>query len=154
VRPCRIRPPLGCFEHDPRPDLHPRRGAAIALVGAGALALGGRAAPPARPVPAGAGGGDRRLVAVTRALILWWAPTPATRNAVTALLLLALLTVGFEAFRRQATREAPDLGAAEELRLGQLERLVKLREDGVLDDDELQAEKARVLAGDGHATIA
>jgi len=94
------------------------------------------------------------FVAVTGALILWWAPTPATRNAVTALLLLALLTVGFEAFRRQATREAPDLGAAEELRLGELERLVKLREDGVLDDDELQAETARVLAGDGHATIA
>ncbi len=37
--------------------------------------------------------------------------------------------------------------AAEEQRLARLERLGKLREQGLLDDEELAAEKARILAG-------
>jgi hypothetical protein len=40
--------------------------------------------------------------------ILWWAPTPATRNPVTAILLAVLIAIGFEGLRRQTTREFPD----------------------------------------------
>jgi hypothetical protein len=40
--------------------------------------------------------------------ILWWAPTPATRNPVTALLLAILIAIGFEFLRRQTGREFPD----------------------------------------------
>ena len=41
-------------------------------------------------------------------VIVWWSPTPATRNPVTALLLAALLLLGFEALRRRTGREFPD----------------------------------------------
>jgi hypothetical protein len=110
------------------------------------------------------------VVAVLVAVVLfWWAPTPATRNPATALVLVALLVLGVEALRRRTLREFPDAergagvrawpGAvmrqasrfsaatrpAEELRLEQLERLGQLRTAGVLDDEELRAEKARVL---------
>ena len=40
--------------------------------------------------------------------ILWWAPTPATRNPVTAILLAILIAIGFEGLRRQTAREFPD----------------------------------------------
>ena len=40
--------------------------------------------------------------------ILWWAPTPATRNPVTAILLAILIAIGFEGLRRQTGREFPD----------------------------------------------
>jgi hypothetical protein len=40
--------------------------------------------------------------------ILWWAPTPATRNPVTAVLLAVLIALGFEFLRRQTAREFPD----------------------------------------------
>jgi hypothetical protein len=40
--------------------------------------------------------------------ILWWAPTPATRNPITAVLLAILIAIGFEGLRRQTTREFPD----------------------------------------------
>ena len=40
-------------------------------------------------------------------VIVWWSPTPATRNPVTALLLVALLALGFEALRRRTQREFP-----------------------------------------------
>jgi hypothetical protein len=46
------------------------------------------------------------LIAV---VIFWWAPTPATRNPILAIILIALLGLGFEALRRKATREFPDL---------------------------------------------
>jgi hypothetical protein len=44
-------------------------------------------------------------------VIAWWAPTPAMRNPVTALLLAVLLTGGFEGLRRTTAREFPDAGA-------------------------------------------
>ena len=37
---------------------------------------------------------------------------------------------------------------AQDARLAQLERLVQLREAGILDDEELRAEKARILRAD------
>ena len=41
-------------------------------------------------------------------VVVWWSPTPATRNPVTALLLIALLALGFEALRRRTRGEFPD----------------------------------------------
>jgi hypothetical protein len=55
--------------------------------------------------PGFAYGGLLLLLAVG---ILWWAPTPATRNPVTALLLAILIAIGFEGLRRQTGREFPD----------------------------------------------
>ncbi len=40
--------------------------------------------------------------------ILWWSPTPATRNPVTAILLAILIAIGFEGLRRMTAREFPD----------------------------------------------
>ena len=40
--------------------------------------------------------------------ILWWAPTPATRNPVTAILLAILIALGFEGLRRRTAKEFPD----------------------------------------------
>jgi hypothetical protein len=42
---------------------------------------------------------------------------------------------------------APDSGNMVEDRIAKLERLSKLRESGVLSEDEFQAEKARILGG-------
>jgi len=55
--------------------------------------------------PAIAYGGLLVLLAVG---ILWWAPTPATRNPVTAILLAVLIAIGFEGLRRMTAREFPD----------------------------------------------
>jgi hypothetical protein len=41
-------------------------------------------------------------------LMLWWAPTPATREPALALILIVLLAGGTEALRRQLVREHPD----------------------------------------------
>ena len=42
------------------------------------------------------------------AVVLWWAPTPALRNPLTALALVALAACGFEGLRRRTRREFPD----------------------------------------------
>jgi hypothetical protein len=146
------------------------------------------------------------VVAVLVALVvLWWAPTPATRNPATATVLVALLLLGVEALRRRTLGEFPgadraaaaqrrrerfasvSAGAAEKARAGssavvkqasrfspaapapqedvrapqedvgleRLERLAQLRAAGVIDDEELRAEKARVLgAAHGGVTVA
>jgi hypothetical protein len=47
------------------------------------------------------------LAVVLAIVILWWAPTPAMHNPVTALLLVALTAIGLEALRRQTVREFP-----------------------------------------------
>jgi hypothetical protein len=54
--------------------------------------------------------------------ILWWAPTPATRNPVTALLLAVLIAIGFEGLRRMTAREFPDANRKDAERRGR-ERL-------------------------------
>jgi Short C-terminal domain len=129
-------------------------------------------------------------------LLVWWGPTPATRQLLTMVLLAALAVVGFEVLRRQTAREYPDAERAAgvgryrqriagafgrlrsgtasavratrmtsggdrtsavaievddgssvaESRLALLERLSSLRDSGVLDEDEFQAEKRRILA--------
>jgi len=63
-----------------------------------------RTAAPYLRQPELAYGGLALLVGV---VFLWWAPTPATRNPATALVLIALLVVGLEALRRQTAREFP-----------------------------------------------
>jgi hypothetical protein len=48
------------------------------------------------------------FVALAAAVVLWWAPTPALRNPVTAILIVVLAGCGFEALRRRTTREFPE----------------------------------------------
>jgi Short C-terminal domain len=107
-------------------------------------------------------------------VLLAWAPTPAFRQAIPALVLIGLLAFGLEALRRQTGREFPDaqrsdsfkgvrawaagLGArvrgvgersrapAADPTLEQLERLGRLRESGMLDASEFEQQKARLLA--------
>ena len=47
------------------------------------------------------------LAAIVLVVIVWWAPTPAMRNPVTALVLAALLVLGLALLRRQTARESP-----------------------------------------------
>jgi hypothetical protein len=47
------------------------------------------------------------FAAVAAIVVLWWAPTPAMRNPVTAALLVLLFGLGFEGLRRKAAREHP-----------------------------------------------
>jgi hypothetical protein len=64
-----------------------------------------RAAAPYLRRPAIAYGAFAVLAAV---VVLWWAPTPATRNPLTAILLVLLSAGGLEALRRRTAREFPD----------------------------------------------
>jgi len=102
-------------------------------------------------------------------VLVAWAPTPAFRQVILALALIGLLALGLEALRRQTAREYPDarredsfprvrewargigrraprVAASSDTRLDQLEQLGRLRDDGLLDADEFQREKTRVLA--------
>lgn len=109
-------------------------------------------------------------LAVIVLLVLAWGPTPATRKLLPALLLIGLVAAGVEALRRQTAREFPEAsieesvarmrgrlsgigrpvrgGGAEEPRLDELERLVKLRDAGVLDASEFEREKRRILGSE------
>jgi hypothetical protein len=71
-----------------------------------------RAAAPVLRAPAVSYGA---LAVVLAIIVFWWAPTPATRNPALALLLCALIALGFEGLRRQTAREFPDadFGAAQ-----------------------------------------
>jgi hypothetical protein len=97
------------------------------------------------------------------------APTHGLRALLTVLLLAGIAAAGVAGLRRQANAEFPDaksgdtwqrisggLGARrtagavatpEDSRLDQLERIARLREQGLLNEEEAAAEKARVLAG-------
>ena len=107
-------------------------------------------------------------------LLFWWAPTDGFRRLVPSLILIALLLAGAEVLRRQTIREFPGetwdqasarwrelfasmrgrvsdavpggggAGRADD-RVAQLERLGKLRDSGVLDEEEFAAEKKRLL---------
>jgi hypothetical protein len=96
-------------------------------------------------------------------LLVWWGPTAQTRRPVFLLVGIVLLALGVETLRRITRRDFPDAAATspgdafrglyprgapqavEQDRLGELERLALLKEAGVLTDEELAAEKARVL---------
>jgi hypothetical protein len=47
------------------------------------------------------------FAAVVFIVVVWWSPTPAMRNPVTAILLAGLLALGFEALRRKTRSEFP-----------------------------------------------
>jgi hypothetical protein len=103
-------------------------------------------------------------------VLIAWAPTPAFRLVIPTLILIGLLAAGTEALRRQTMREFPDADHREsserlgqwvaglgrrggggsspgsDPRLDQLERLGQMRDSGVLDASEYQAEKARILS--------
>ena len=96
-------------------------------------------------------------------LLLWWSPTVQTTRVPLMLAAALVLAFGVELLRRQTAREIPDppppdLGGsvrrgmgrvrgrtAEEDRLAALERLGRLREQGVLTDEEFAAEKAQLV---------
>jgi hypothetical protein len=131
-----------------------------------------RALAPYLKEPAYAWGGFVVLVLA----LLAWGPTPALRAFVTALLLVILLAIGFEFLRRQTRREFPDASleqSTERIRewfagifhgrsgkrgsevpasgqtpgkLSELEKLGRLKDSGVLSNDEFKREKARLLA--------
>ncbi len=48
------------------------------------------------------------VLALVVVLVLWWGPTPATRNPSLALVLIALMAIGPEMLRRQLVREYPE----------------------------------------------
>jgi hypothetical protein len=110
-------------------------------------------------------------------VLLAWAPTPAFRQVIPALVLIVLLALGVEALRRQTAREFPNAtpghsfrrmrgwvsgtgargapshqaqtaGSDEpaDARLDKLERLGRMRDDGLLDASEYTSEKAKLLA--------
>jgi hypothetical protein len=107
-------------------------------------------------------------------LLLWWGPTEGFRRPLPLLVLLALFVTGIEALRVQTRREFPQetwetlrrrweerfarRGSAavtaspsagetspESTRVGELERLVALRDAGALDPEEFAQEKQRLL---------
>jgi hypothetical protein len=107
--------------------------------------------------------------AVIVLVLLAWAPTPAFRLVIPAVILIGLLAAGVEALRRQTMREFPDAdfqhsnerlrkwvsglgrrargGATPaETRLDELERLGRMRDSGLLDASEYTTEKARILS--------
>ena len=107
-------------------------------------------------------------LAVIVLLVIAWGPTPATQKVLPMLFMIALLIAGTEVLRRQTAREHPDASREASLermrarlsglrlrrassapdatgRLDQLERLGKLRESGIIDKDEFEREKARLL---------
>jgi hypothetical protein len=106
------------------------------------------------------------VLAVIVLLVLAWGPIPATRMPVTILLIIGLSIWGFAALRRQCNREFPDepagertaqmrasvTGAVRRGKSGELERLARLRDQGVLTDEEFATQKAALLGGGGTAT--
>ena len=96
-------------------------------------------------------------------LLLWWSPTVQTTRWQLMLVAALLLILGVELLRRQTAREVPNppppnlagsfrrgiggprVAATGESRVADLERLGRLREQGVLSDEEFAAEKARLM---------
>jgi hypothetical protein len=98
-------------------------------------------------------------------LLLWWKPTPQFSFVLDVVVFLALALLGLEALRRLTAREYPDaqqadvvaavMAAASTLRPSrppgapstseELERLGRLRAEGVIDDAEFTAAKASLL---------
>ena len=112
------------------------------------------------------------VLALIVVIVFWWNPTEGTSRLLPSLVLIALLVAGFEAIRGQAVRDFPDettdrlgerwrrrlsgihlpgrrRGPSDEDRAGErlaaLERLGSLRQSGVLDEEEFEREKQRIL---------
>ena len=97
-------------------------------------------------------------------LFIWWGPYAQARRPIYLLVTAVLLVIGLEALRRITAREFPDAAEIEprellrrpfagrgvsspepEPSLDRLERLGALHRQGVLTDEELAAEKAKLL---------
>jgi Short C-terminal domain len=96
-------------------------------------------------------------------LLLWWQPTVQTTRPQLMLAAAIILALGVELLRRQTAREVPDPPPAdlvgsvrrsiarrrakgpEEERLASLERLARMRDEGVLTEEEFAAEKAALV---------
>ena len=96
-------------------------------------------------------------------LVFLWAPTEGTQRLAPSIVLALLMVAGFEALRRRAVGDFPEetwatlgarwrrriaasrAGSAEEDRISRLERLQSLRDSGLLTDEELASEKAKIL---------
>ena len=96
-------------------------------------------------------------------LLIWWRPTVQTTRIQLVLAGALVLALGVEVLRRQVAREVPDPPPAdlsgqlrrgmdrlrgrgnEDDRLASLERLGRLREQGVLTEEEFAAQKAELV---------
>ena len=101
--------------------------------------------------------------AVLFLLLLWWSPTAQTTRVPLMIAAALVLALAIEVLRRQTAREFPDApppdpggslrrgmgklrgGTGEEQRLAALEQLGRLRQQGVLTDEEFAAEKAQLV---------
>jgi hypothetical protein len=108
------------------------------------------------------------VFAVIVLLVLAWGPIPATRMPVTILIIIGLSIWGFVLLKRQCVREYPDEPAGERTaqmrarvsgamrrrggNTGELERLARLRDQGVLTDEEFAAQKTALLETGGSAS--
>jgi hypothetical protein len=104
-------------------------------------------------------------------VLIAWAPTPAFRQVIPALVLIGLLALGVEMLRRQAGREFPYAQRSESFRglrdwgrgivawvrglgrrraaddqLDQLERLGRMRDSELLTASEFEEQKTRLMA--------
>ena len=107
------------------------------------------------------------LLAALFLLFVWWGPFAQSRRPLYLLVVALLLVAGVEIFRRLVAREFPDaietqprelLRPLSRLRprrpagtsastgdVERLEELARLKRDGLLDEDEFRAAKARLL---------
>jgi hypothetical protein len=101
------------------------------------------------------------VLAVLFLLLIWWGPTDQTRRWQFLLIAAVLLVAGVEVLRRLVAREFPDAaetsprelfrrpswapGRGGDDHVDELERIARLHQQGVLSDEELAAEKARLL---------
>jgi hypothetical protein len=90
------------------------------------------------------------LAVVLAVVILWWTPTPAMHNPVTALLLVALSAAGIEGLRRQTAREFPGANRAETAARMQAAVGSLRRPPGTV----VQAAPAAPANGNGHDRLA
>jgi Short C-terminal domain len=113
------------------------------------------------------------ILALLFLLFVWWGPFAQARRPLWLFVIGVLLIAGVEVLRRLTVREFPDAAEAEpremlrplgrlrpgrgaakaapatstpDTSLDQLERLAALKAQGVLSDEELAAEKAKILA--------
>jgi hypothetical protein len=94
-------------------------------------------------------------------VLLLWSPISYVERLSTILLFVVLAAVGVELLRRRTAREFPDAepgglpslrsSAGPPSRADELERLVRLRAEGMLTDEEFAAAKAHALAMDTEA---
>jgi hypothetical protein len=86
-------------------------------------------------------------------LLIWWGPVPWTRSFWPLLVVAIVLFAWMEWLRRRTVEEFPDAKSGQwvlpwqrTLQLRRLERLGRLRESGVLTDEEFAREKAAITA--------